>query len=156
MNKKGFTLIELLAVIVLLAIVMVIAVPSIGGLIGSVQNNMLKEKATFIEEAAILLGQDIKGSIISSNLKYKNFNCKKFYVTDLVPAYLSKDNDNNCITCSEKDSLGNCVTWSEGNIGCIVDPSNEENYLDQYQVIIYYQNKRIRAKLDIDNNLTCS
>ena len=156
MNKKGFTLIELLAVIVLLAIVMVIAVPSIGGLIGSVQNNMLKEKATFIEEAAILLGQDIKGSIISSNLKYKNFNCKKFYVTDLVPTYLSKDNDNNCITCSEKDSLGNCITWSEGNIGCIVDPSNEENYLDQYQVIIYYQNKRIRAKLDIDNNLTCS
>ena len=67
MNKKGFTLIELLAVIVLLAVVMAIAVPAIGGITGSIQDNMLEEKVKVIEDAAVLFGQDIKGSIINLN-----------------------------------------------------------------------------------------
>ena len=145
MKQNGFTLVELLAVIFLLGLIMAIAVPSINAITGVIQKNMLKEKASIIEEAATLLGEDIRGSVMASELKYNNYSCKSFIISDLVPDYLKKDNNNDCLT---KDSTE--------SVGCIVDPSNTNNYLDKYEVIIYYQNKRIRAKVDIDNNLTCS
>ena len=146
MGKRGFTLVELLMVIVVLGIIMAIAIPSIMGVNQSIKDNMLEKKAELIEEAAILLGQDIKGSIISSNKTYKgSYKCKSFIVSDLVPEYLDKDNDN---TCLNNDSAS--------TVGCIVDPSDENNYLDKYEVIIYYRNKRMYAVVDTKNNLTCS
>jgi len=145
MNKKGFTLVELLITIAVLGIVMVIAIPSIGAISKSIKDNMLEKKADLIKESAILLGQDIKSTIINSNTKYNGYACRSFKVKDLVPTYLDKDNDTICLG---EDGAG--------NIGCIVDPSNNDNYLDNYEVIIYYRNKRMYAVVDIDNALTCS
>ena len=48
MNKKGFTLVELLAVIVILALIMGIAVVSIGGVLDSAKKNTFKETAASI------------------------------------------------------------------------------------------------------------
>lgn len=145
MNKKGFTLIELLAVIALLAIVMVIAVPAIGSITRNIQKNMVDEKIKIIEEAAVLYGQDRRGNITSSKQTYNGNVCKSIIVSDLVPNYLDKDNENDCLTSDSTNS-----------IGCVVDPSDNNNYLDKYEVIIYYKNKRIRAIVDTENNLTCS
>lgn len=145
MNKKGFTLVELLIVIVVLGIVITIAVPGVGAVTNVIKENMLSKKTKLIEEAAILLGQDIKGAIISSDLKYNGSSCKSFVVSDLYPTYLDKDNDNPCL---DKDSTE--------TVGCIVDPRDSNNYLDKYEVIIYYKNKRIYAKVDTDNTLQCS
>ena len=47
-NKKGFTLVELLAVIVILALIMGIAVVSIGGILNSSRQSALKETAASI------------------------------------------------------------------------------------------------------------
>lgn len=47
-NKKGFTLVELLAVIVILALIMSIAVISIGGVLQSTRQNSFKETAASI------------------------------------------------------------------------------------------------------------
>ncbi len=144
MNNKGFTLIELLGVIVVLGVITAIAVPGIGLISKNIQNNMLDKKITLIESAATLLGEDIKSSIIGSNLKYEEYPCKSFIVSNLVPDYIDKDNDNNCLT---NDTSG---------VGCIVDPSDSNKYLDKLEVIIYYKNNKINAKVDKDNNLTCS
>lgn len=145
MGKRGFTLVELIAVIALLAIVVVIAVPSINGVTNSIKQNMLDKKIAMIEEAAVLYGQDSKGSIISSTNKYDStYTCKSIIVSTLVPNYLDKDNDSECLT--DENNSG----------GCIVDPSNKDNYLDKKEVIIYYKNKRIYAKVDIDDTLSCS
>lgn len=145
MSKKGFTLVELLITIAVLSIVMVIAVPSIGAITNSIKDNMLEKKTDLIKEAAILLGQDIKGSIIGSSTKYNGYACRSFEIKDLVPTYLDKDND---VVC-----LGE---GGAGEVGCIVDPSDKNNYLDNYEVIIYYRNKRMYAIVDVDNTLTCS
>lgn len=51
-NKKGFTLIELLASIVLLAVILAIAVPSINKLASSVREKSLENKIMNIEVAA--------------------------------------------------------------------------------------------------------
>ena len=144
MNNKGFTLIELLGVIVVLGVIMAIAVPGIGFISKDIKNNMLDKKITLIESAANLLGEDIKSSIIESNLRYEEYPCRSFIVSNLVPNYIDKDNDNNCLT---NDTSG---------VGCIVDPSDNNNYLDKLEVIIYYKNNKINAKVDKDNNLTCS
>ena len=142
MGKKGFTLVELLAVIVLLAMIMLIAFPAIGNITGKVNQSMLDEKIELIEEAAILYGQNSKGRLITNadNLKYKGYNCIRISVSALVPNYLDADSEDE-----------NCKNTSS----CVVDPTNKNNYLDNLEVIIYYKNKRIRAKVDIDNNLSC-
>lgn len=151
MNRKGFTLIELLGVIIILAVIMLIAVPTINGVVGTIKDNMLAEKKNMIEEAAILYGQDIRYSIINSSKKYnKNgnatgFSCISKYVYELVPDYLEKDNDNECLTES-----------SIVKEGCIVDPRDSENYLDKEEVIIYYKNKRIHAVLNDKKTSSCS
>lgn len=144
-NNKGFTLIELLAVIVLLGVIITIAVPSINGIVNSINKNMLEKKVVLIEEAASMMGEDIKGSIINSSLKYKDFPCKSFIISDLVPQYLDKDNDNECLAKDSTETLG-----------CIINPSAKDTYLDKLEVIIYYKNKRISAKVDTLDELTCS
>ena len=144
-NKKGFTLVELLVVIVILALVVVIAVPSIAGVNNIIKENMLEKKVEIIEEAAILLGQDMKGSVIASSKKYKNYPCKSVSISYLVPNYLDKDNENECLASD-----------SEGTVGCIVDPSDNTKYLDKKEVIIYYKNKRIHAVVDTKDELSCS
>ena len=148
MEKKGFTLVELLAVIVLLGIISTVAVTSYTRITKNMKNSMLEEKVKIVEEAAILKGQDLKGYIIESNLKYKikgnSYPCRSFIVSDLVPTYLDKDNNNECLSAI-----------STGTLGCVKDPSNDNNYLDKYEVIIYYKNKRIYAKVDINDELIC-
>ncbi len=145
MNKKGFTLIELLGVITLLAVIGGIAFVSITSINKNIGEKMIEKKLEMIEEAAILYGGDIKGSIAHSLKKYSNNPCMSIIVSDLVPTYLDKDNDNNCLT---EDSL-------DGE-GCIVNPNETDKYLDKKEVILYYKNKRIHAKVDMDNQLTCS
>ena len=144
-NRNGFTLVELLIVIVILGIIVTIAVSSIAGITNMINQNMLEKKAEIIEEAATLLGQDIKGSIMASNLTYNGSPCRNFIVSDLVPTYLDKDNDNTCLNSE-----------STSEIGCIVNPADSNKYMDQMKVIIYYKNKRIHAKVDINNELSCS
>lgn len=143
MNKKGFTLIELLAVITLLAIIGGIATVSVIAVSSNIKKNMLEKKADMIEEAAILYGDDrIKSEVVNSTKKYSGYACKSIYVKVLIPDYLKKDSDT-------------CVVGSTTN-GCVVDPSDSENFLDNYEVILFYKNKKVRAIMDVDNSLTCS
>ena len=144
MNKKGFTLIEILAVIVLLGLIGTIAVTSINGVNDNIKKEMLNSKANMIEEAALLYGQNYIGTVKNSSNNYNSNPCINVKVYELVPTYLDKDNDNDCLTSDSTDE------------GCIVDPSDKNNYLDNYNIIVYYKNNRIKAKLDIDKNLSCS
>ena len=140
MKKKGFTLIELLAVIIILGLVMTIAVTSIGNLTKKSQERMLDEKIRFIEESAVLYGQDMRGSVVNSPKKYKNkYSCITIEVNDLVPEYLDKDVDN-----------------CEVGTNCIVNPLSEKDYLDNYNIVIYYRNNRINAKFDKNDDLVCA
>lgn len=153
MNKKGFTLIELLAVIALLAILIVIAVPIISGIGNGIRGNMLDEKKDFVEEAATLYGEDTKGSVINSEAKYQSYPCVSLKVKRLVEEkYLDPDKDQYCTQTSNGEECQNCTDVDK----CISDPNDSKNYLDNYDVIIYYRNNRIHALMDLEQKATCS
>lgn len=66
-NKKGFTLVELLAVIVILALIMSIAVISIGGVLQSTR------QSTFKETAASIIDGVQKQLLVANELKEGNY-----------------------------------------------------------------------------------
>ena len=76
-NQKGLTLVELLAVIVILAVVAAIAVPSIGGVIENSRYNAVKADATNALNAAQLYFTDLptseSTSVTVKELKDQNY-----------------------------------------------------------------------------------
>ena len=143
-NKKGFTLIELLSTIFVLGIVLVIATSSVVGIYNSIKRKALEEKIEVIEEAAILFGENRKENIIKSTSIYNDSPCKSFKLRELVPNYIENDTAEECINSD-----------SENTVGCIVDPSDKNNYLDENEVIVFYKNKRIYSVVDINDELVC-
>lgn len=65
-NEKGFTLVELLAVIAILAIILAIAIPSVGNLISKSQGDADEANEKLFENAARLadLAGDMSGTSI--------------------------------------------------------------------------------------------
>ena len=102
MNRKGFTFIELLAVIVLISVVLVIAVPSIRYADKKFHEKAYKTKTELILNAAKEYGDDFKEVIMYSTngLVYTDQQTGSTYpavtvtVRDLLNnGYITKDND---------------------------------------------------------------
>lgn len=149
MKNKGFTLVEVLAVIVILALLITVAVPSVIGISKRVKANMFCSKVKDIESAAKLYGEDyvdefgadakyiticdlINNSVYKKegNKKDKNGNeynncyCEVYYL------------DPNTMTQAQKDSLDN---------PCVTDPRDGTS-MDKNNVEIKIINKRINAE----------
>ena len=139
MNNKGFTLIELLAVIIVLAIIMVFAVPAVLNTSNSAQQKSFQlygerilSKATEYVETQKMLGGSIEAKITDSQLNlnssgYKycvtydntgNENDSNSYVLKL---YIT--NGNYCYEGVSSDNVPaptkkNCPTVSAGYTAC--------------------------------------
>ena len=75
MNKKGFTLVEILAVIVILSIIMIIAVPTINSVSAATKRKMLQNKITFAKQALTLWAEDNKKCIVSPTSDCLTMTC---------------------------------------------------------------------------------
>lgn len=75
MNKKGFTLIELLAVIVVLGVVLILAMPSILDSINASRNASYKVLMGNIKTAAETYYQECEYGDLSNKAKYGNYAC---------------------------------------------------------------------------------
>lgn len=71
-NQKGMTLIELLAVVVILAIIAAVAVPSIGKIIDNSRDDSNRSNALLIINAAKLAIADDENSTVSLKIKSAN------------------------------------------------------------------------------------
>ncbi|KQL53395.1 hypothetical protein AN964_07745 [Heyndrickxia shackletonii] len=134
-NQKGMTLVELLAVIVILAIVTAIAVPSIGGIINKSKDDAQKSNALMIINAAKLAvvsnNETIMGKINSTDHKITLQDLVDEGFLDSVPQnpYLKETTytgDKNYVTVTQagskyvytvtldnKSGTGNTTTYDE-------------------------------------------
>lgn len=92
-NKKGFTLVELLGVIVIMALLVAIAVPSTISISNRLKVKMYCSKIDSIETAAQLYGEDHQDSFtetfVQDGASYKS---RSLFVKDLVESgNLKKD-----------------------------------------------------------------
>ncbi|MEK3682301.1 type II secretion system protein [Paenibacillus sp. FSL R10-2736] len=84
-NQKGFTLIELLAVIVILGIIAVIAIPMISGIIDNSKKDADLATARQIYEAARLyITSELKGDFTSKTVSITELQTKKYLESTLV------------------------------------------------------------------------
>lgn len=111
-NNKGFTLVELLAVLVILAAIMGIAIPSITSSMERTKEKQNDEKKAMLESFAELYVADHKNTIYN-NLG-TNTNCYISLLTLKEGGYLTNDAD--------KDADGNQLN------GAIVFAKAENSY----------------------------
>lgn len=145
MNNKGFSLVELLAVIALMSVVIGIAVPLSNAMNDAINNYMLEQKIQMIEKNAEVYGEDNLDVIESETKKYNGYKCITISVKTLVPLYIDSETDfSNCLA----DNANPVST----NSGCIKDITEDDKYLDNNEIIVYYKNKKAHAKYVIDSN----
>ena len=132
LDNKGFTLVELLAVIVLLAVIGTLAIPSIMGVSSKVKKNLLDTKIDLILDDAKLYGQDRITDVAEQTTTYQGRSCKTITVQTLLDSgYLSSDKD-------------------DAASGYIVNPVDNSSLNDK-QIILYIKNKRVVAVMADDD-----
>lgn len=135
-NKKGFTLVELLAVIVILGVLLMIAVPAVQNVIKKTKNNATQKQAELFIDAAKKMAiideatsdmviyklRDLDSSVdtnrftgmvvaLKENGSYKYY----IYLNDSVNKKTIGNNDNNIFKFASEDKINEKVT-DGGNV----------------------------------------
>ena len=119
MNKKGFTLVELMAVIAILGIILLIAVPSYLGVSKKIKADMWDNKMKMIETAVEMWVQDNKSDFCeydrpnnkwkaTSDFRYNKLNSSDYRISILIDeGYLSADDDGRFINPIDNQNYSN-------------------------------------------------
>lgn len=136
MNKKGFTFIELLAVIVIIAIVIGITIPSVRYADQRFHEKAYKTKIELIKKAAENYGDDYREIILNSNAG----------VTYTLPVEYGDENAYPAVYITVRDLLNNgYITRDDGlKEPDVLDPRTDETMLN-IQIVIYIKNNRAYA-----------
>ena len=103
-NKRGFTLVELLASMVLLAVIMVIAIPSISNISSSIRQRHLENKIKNIEIAASKYAFDTKKTVA--------------FVDNLITeGYMNSDDDDGSVYNDTDHTKLNCYLVKMKKVG---------------------------------------
>ncbi len=115
-KKKGFTLVELLAVIVILSILMVIAVPATLSVSKKVKTKMLNNKMELAEKAAVLWAQDNRKCLALTN------SCSITCNTDGTDT-----NKLDCTVTLDKLAADGYIDYDDQTNKKIISPINKKN-----------------------------
>ena len=146
MNKKGFTLIELLAVIVILGVVLLLAVPSILDSINASKNSSYKILVDNIKTSAETYYQECEYGNLSDISKYGQYACTI---------------NNNTITTTigalAQTGILKVSTSSSGNL-IVEDPRDTTKSLNECEIKIIKtvdNNFKVTYKINGSNQNNC-
>lgn len=134
MNNKGFTFIEILSVIVIIALITLIAIPTIRYADGKILESNYKTKVELIKTRAVEYGNDFEDVILfSDNIE--------FYEDEEGNTYPS-------ITITVGDLLSNgYITSDTKEEDEVLDPRDNSSMLDK-TITIYLKNNTAYAILN--------
>jgi prepilin-type N-terminal cleavage/methylation domain-containing protein len=138
MNNKGFTLIELLAVITIMTILVIVAVPSTMSISKKLNTKLFCEKIELIQAAAELYGEDRRDSFSTDiTINGTTYVGKEIQVKDLITTnYLKKD---------------------QSDYPYILDPRDKtSDNLYNLNLTVYKKNNSIHVLFDDTVNETCN
>ncbi|MBQ8192623.1 MAG: type II secretion system protein [Bacilli bacterium] len=154
MNRKGFTLIELLAVIVVLAIVLAIAVPSISN---AYKNSKLKSEELFVERLSDVIDSYVKLNSTKIRFEKENYSAKKeedssSYFVDIYKGTITVENiiDDNLIGKNDYVNPSNKV--EQCNLNAEIEIYRDSDFVYCYKLSKYKLNcltDKYREKLKI-------
>lgn len=142
MDKNGFTLVELLAVIVIMGILLVVAVPAVLSFSQNIKNDMFCTKVETAEKSAQLYGQDNIDKISKST-------CKNVKLKDG-----SIDTKDSCGTVSIKALLRKgYLKKEEGSTKGLKDDFMDPRggSMKDNNLLVYIKNKRVYAAYVFSN-----
>ena len=114
-NKKGFTLIELLAVIIILGVLMLVAIPSVTGYISSSRRSSFASTASeFIKSVAVKVNEG-KISVYDENTLY------------LFP--IGNDETKSCIKLESGGKSPFSDEYNYGYVGAVYDGTSYDYYI---------------------------
>ena len=139
-NKNGFTLIELLAVIAILALLVVFAVPNIIKMFGD------SKKKAFVTETQSVF-KTAESEIISRQIKKPKFDIKRFY----------SENISDRLSLSKSDNLKYCIKVENGKIKSIAVVDGSYWYINDNITEISEINANDSTKFGAGNRtISCS
>lgn len=101
-KKNGFTLMEMLAVVIILGVILVIAIPSVNNLINKNRTKMYQTHMSLVEEKTKIFADKFKGELTSTS-----DTCFKINYQDLVKYHYVTEQD---VTCK-----GSIILTKSGN-----------------------------------------
>ena len=117
-NKKGFTLVELMAVIVILAIVIAIAIPTYNKIKSIIDIKNYENKKELIKIAATKFAEDT--------------NITAIFVKELVEnGYLEADDEDGNVYGLGRENINCYVILTEQKNGMFYSEFINENYIDE-------------------------
>lgn len=174
-NKKGFTLVELLAVIVILGVLLMIAVPAVQNVIKKAKNNATQKQAELFIDAAkkmaiideatsdmviyklIDLDSDVdKNRFTGMVVALKENGSYKYYIylNDSVNKKTIGNNNNNIFEFASEDKINEKVTdgvkeFKEGSTQIIKVNNNTYSYSNNSNTLNPYHSYSVKENVTV-------
>ena len=120
MNKKGFTLIELLAVIIILGVLMIIAIPSVTTYI---QNS---RKSAYVDTAAAYV--EAVRTRVNEGKDFRLFSTVTLYLIPVGDKLMGADGGHSCVSVESGGQSPFSDTWDYAYVGVTYDGKGYNYY----------------------------
>lgn len=138
-DKRGFSLIELMAILIIIGLILIVAIPAVSRLLTSNDTKQYKNYVSIIREGANVYAEYQKDDLGGSN----DVGCVDLEIKDLINENYIKEFNDKKVTCSGDVRIKN----NKGNIKVSIDI---ECYHDDGE-----ERKLVFEKKEIDQSDTC-
>lgn len=136
-NKKGFSLIELLAIIIIIGLILIVALPAVTKLLKNNNNKQYEKYYEIVKAGALRYSEELRDALGG----YNDTGCIEISLEDLIKENIIKEYNEKDITCTGKVRLNN----NKGNVSAVVNLTCKNN-----RGVVTYEVKNINDSACIE------